>query len=99
MEYLVAAREVGDSLFIISDLRRLLYRTLRALEFHNRPNLGFRSAPPQALRYRRAPRAKPNQTAAFFEFSQILLVGNGNLRLAILEVDRARKGSIWERLP
>jgi hypothetical protein len=63
LEYQVAARGVGDSLFIISDLRRLLYRTLRALEFHNRRNLGLRSAPPQALRYRPAPRANPNQTA------------------------------------
>ena len=36
MEYQVAAREVGDSLFNISDLRRLRYRTLRALELHNR---------------------------------------------------------------
>jgi len=35
VEYQVAAREVGDSLFIISHFRRLLYRTLRALELHN----------------------------------------------------------------
>ncbi|HKO62692.1 MAG TPA: hypothetical protein VJV03_16115 [Pyrinomonadaceae bacterium] len=31
LQYRVAAREVGDSLFIISDLRSLHYRTLRAL--------------------------------------------------------------------
>jgi hypothetical protein len=31
MEYQVAAREAGDSLIIISHLRRLRYRTLRAL--------------------------------------------------------------------
>jgi len=31
VEYQVAAREVGDSLFIINDLRGLRYRTLRAL--------------------------------------------------------------------
>jgi len=36
VEYQVAAREVGDRLFIISALRRLRYRTLRALFLHNR---------------------------------------------------------------
>jgi len=35
MAYQVVAREVGDSLYIISSLQRLRYRTLRALEFHN----------------------------------------------------------------
>ena len=43
----VAAREVGDSLFIISYLRRLRYRTLRALDFHNgrQPGVPLRSTP------------------------------------------------------
>ena len=59
-KYQVAVRGVGDSLFIISDLRRLRCRTLRALEFITVVNLGFRFAPPQALCYRRAPRAKAN---------------------------------------
>jgi hypothetical protein len=31
VEYQIPAREAGDSLFVISDLLRLLYRTLRAL--------------------------------------------------------------------
>gem|GEM_PF-334415 len=42
---------MGDSLSL-SDLWRSRYRTLRALEFVTVANLGFRSAPPQALRYR-----------------------------------------------
>jgi hypothetical protein len=64
MEYQVAAREAGDSLFIISDLRRLraIARFAR-LNFIIVANLGLRSASPQALRYRHAPRANPNQTA------------------------------------
>ena len=62
MQSLVAAREAGDSLFIISDLGCLRYRTLRALYSHiGWPNLGFRSAPPQALCFRRAPRADADQ--------------------------------------
>ena len=62
---LVSAREVGDSRFIICDWRRLRYRTLRALESHNRHQPGVLLAKPrspQALRYRRAPRAKANPT-------------------------------------
>jgi len=41
------AREVGDSLFIIGDLPRLRFRTLRALEFHERgqPGIPLRSTP------------------------------------------------------
>jgi len=47
VEYQIAAREVGDSLFIISDFLRLLYRTLRALELHNgrQPGVPLRSTP------------------------------------------------------
>jgi len=40
---------VGDSAFILSELRRLRYRTLRALDFILVINLGFRFAAPQAL--------------------------------------------------
>ena len=58
MEYELVVRGVGDSLFVIDDLRRLRYRTLRALEFQVGAAPGFRSAPLQALRYCRAPRAK-----------------------------------------
>ena len=47
-----------------SDLRRKRYRTLRALYSSYWPgNLGFRSAPPQALCYRHAPRAKKIRAA------------------------------------
>ena len=48
VEYQVAAREVGDSLFIISDLQGLGYRTLRALEFHNRHQPGVSLAKPRS---------------------------------------------------
>jgi hypothetical protein len=54
---LVAAREVGDSLFIISDLPGFRYRVLRTLYSSQVGNLGFRFAPTQALCYGRAPRA------------------------------------------
>ncbi len=47
-EYKTRAREVGDS-YILSKLRPLHYRTLRALSFFMFFNLGFRCAPPQAL--------------------------------------------------
>ena len=43
----IAARGVGDSLFIIGDLRRFCCRTLRALEFQDRrePGVPLRSTP------------------------------------------------------
>ena len=71
----IAAREAAASLFIIRDLRRLRYRTLRALIFRMVANLGFRSAPPQALRYRRAPRAKANPTDDELDQSFLKCVG------------------------
>jgi hypothetical protein len=63
LEYQVATREVGDSLFFITDLRVCAIARFARLNFIIVTNLGFRSAPPRALRYRRAPRANPNQTA------------------------------------
>jgi hypothetical protein len=48
LEYKGRAREVGDSR--ISRSQRLCYRTLRALGFLFFVILGFRFAPPQALR-------------------------------------------------
>jgi len=61
MEYIVAARVVGDSLFITNLLSLFeLSHASRALFFILVGNLGFRSAPPQALCYRPAPRAKTN---------------------------------------
>jgi hypothetical protein len=39
-EYQVEAREVGESVFNITVFGRLSYRTLRALEFHNRREPG-----------------------------------------------------------
>jgi hypothetical protein len=43
----IPAREVGDRLFLISDVRRLRYRTLRPLDFHNRrkPGVPLRFTP------------------------------------------------------
>ena len=50
MEYRFAAREVGESRFIISDWISFHYRTLRALNSSLLVgNLGFRFAPPQAF--------------------------------------------------
>ena len=47
MEYLVAAREVGDSLLSVCELRGFSDRTLRVLySSYLIGNLGFRSAPP-----------------------------------------------------
>ena len=42
-------------------------------------NLGFRSAPPQALRYRRAPRAKANRTNDELDRSSLKFVGVSGL--------------------
>jgi hypothetical protein len=63
LEYQVAARGVGDSLFIIVTFGVCSIARFARLNFIIVANLGLRSAPPQALRYRHAPRANPNQTA------------------------------------
>ena len=57
-----AARDAGDCLLITSSLSGALSHASRAQFFLMVGNLGFRFAPPQALCYRRAPRARANQT-------------------------------------
>ena len=52
------AREVGDSLLIMRPFAVPLSHASRALLFMLVGKPGFRFAPPQALCYRRAPRAK-----------------------------------------
>jgi hypothetical protein len=58
----VPAREVGDSLFIISTRGVCTVARFARLDFTLVADLGFRFAPPQALRYRHAPRAKAKTT-------------------------------------
>jgi len=57
VKYVVPAREVGDSLFINSDSPSCAIARFARSILNTVGNLGFRSAPPQALCYRRAPRA------------------------------------------
>ena len=61
VECQVKAREVGDSLFIPVPWGVCAVARFARLSFIIVVDLGFRSAPPQALCYRRAPRAKSNQ--------------------------------------